>query len=219
LTVSPSPFIFLEGLGQSPFRKLGRLAQKSISELAPEELPQKTDKETNMKRKWVVIWAAAVLTALPSCGWTQRNPRAKAEVTVGGTAVSIDYGRPSLRGRTVTDLLSQLPPGGFWRLGADQSTTFTTSGDLSFGDVKVPKGTYSLWAQKQADRSWKLVFNQQHGQWGTDHDASKDFASVPLKETKADDSAEQVTIALAKAGDGGALTIRWGDMKLSTDFK
>ncbi len=172
-----------------------------------------------MRRKWVVIWAAAVLTALPRCSWAQRNPRGKAEVTVSGKAVSIDYGRPSLRGRTVTDLLSRLPAGDFWRLGADQSTTFTTSGNLSFGGVKVPRGAYSLWAQKQADNSWKLVFNKQHGQWGTEHDTSKDFASASLKESKADDSAEQVTIALAKAGDGGALTIRWGDMKLSTEFK
>jgi hypothetical protein len=116
-------------------------------------------------------------------------------------------------------MLSQLTTGDFWRLGADQSTTFRTTGVLSFGDVKVLKGAYSLWAQKQADNSWKLVFNKEHGQWGTDHDASKDFASVPLKESKAEDSAQQVTIALANTRDGGTLTIQWGDMKLATEFK
>lgn len=172
-----------------------------------------------MRRKWIVLGAAALLAALPQCGWAQGNPRGKAEVTVGGKAVSIDYGRPSLHSRIVADMLSQLPAGDFWRLGADQSTTFITSGDLSFGDVKIPKGAYSLWAQKQADGSWKLVFNRQHGQWGTDHDASKDFASVPLQQSKAADSAERVTITLTKAGDGGALAIQWGDMKLSTTFK
>ena len=85
--------------------------------------------------------------------------------------------------------------------------------------MKVPAGTYSLWARKEADNSWKLVFNTQHGQWGTQHDASKDLVAVPLTESKASDSAEQVTIDLAKADNGGSITILWGDMKLSTNFQ
>jgi DUF2911 family protein len=178
-----------------------------------------------MRTKCIAIWAAAVLTALPTCSWAQRNPRGKGEVNVGGKTVSVDYGRPSLRGRKVEDLLSQLGAGEAWRLGADQSTTFTSSGDLSFGDVKVPKGTYSLWAEKQADNSWKLVFNSQHGQWGVkssgeaNRDPKLDIASVPLTQSKADSPAEQVTIGLAKAGDGGSISILWGDMKLSTSFQ
>ena len=94
-----------------------------------------------------------------------------------------------------------------------------TSGELSFGDVKIPAGTYSLWARKDADNSWKLVFNKQHGQWGTQHDAAKDLGAVPLTESKADSPAEQVTIDLAKADNGGSIAILWGDMKLSANFQ
>src|SRR5690349_15136718 len=81
------------------------------------------------------------------------NPRGKAELTLNGKKISVEYGRPSLHGRTVNDLLGQVGAGDFWRLGADKSTTFSTTGDLMFGDAKVPKGEYSLWAQKQADGS------------------------------------------------------------------
>jgi hypothetical protein len=42
---------------------------------------------------------------------------------------------------------------------------------------------------------------------------------VPLEQTKAADSPDQVTLALAKHGDGGVLTIEWGDLKLSAEFK
>jgi hypothetical protein len=138
---------------------------------------------------------------------------------VGGKAVSVEYGRPSLKGRSVSDMLDQLKPGDFWRLGADKSTTFSTATDLQFGDVTVPAGQYSLWAARAADNSWKLVFNKQHGQWGTQHDASQDLASVPLKEAKGPGSEEMVTISLSKRGAGGTITIQWGDMKLSADFK
>jgi hypothetical protein len=112
-----------------------------------------------------------------------------------------------------------LKPGDFWRLGADKSTTFSTTADLQFGDVAVPNGEYSLWAAREADNSWKLVFNKQHGQWGTQHDASQDLASVPLEQTKASNPAEMVTISLAKQGAGGSIAIQWGDMKLRTSFK
>ena len=125
-----------------------------------------------------------------------------------------------MKGRSVSDLLGRLQPGNFWRLGADKSTTFSTTADLQFGDVTVPSGEYSLWAEREADNAWKLVFNKQHGQWGTQHDAAQDLASAPLKQSEAANSAETVTIALSKAGNkGGVIAIQWGNMKLSANFK
>jgi hypothetical protein len=147
------------------------------------------------------------------------NPRGTAELALNGKKISVEYGRPSLHGRTVNDLLGQLGAGDCWRLGADKSTTFSTTGELMFGDVKVPGGEYSLWAQKQADGSWKLVFNKQHGQWGTNHDASQDLASVPLKTEKESKPAEQVTITLEQEHGGGEIAIQWGEMELSANFK
>ena len=155
---------------------------------------------------------------LATTALAQRNGRATAKLSLHDQTVSIDYGQPALKGRAVEDMLGKLPAGGFWRLGADQSTTFTTSSDLAFGDVTVPKGVYSLWAEHTGDNEWKLAFNKQHGQWGTDHDSSKDFAFVPLKESQAGDSAEKVTIELTHHQGGGAISIRWGNMELATDF-
>lgn len=172
-----------------------------------------------MKRLLLGMTGLAVFLTLAGTACAQKNGRGKTEVEVGGKTVTIDYGRPYLKGRSVQDLLGQLPAGGFWRLGSDSSTTFTTSGDLTFGETKVPKGVYSLWAQKEADNSWKLVFNTQHGQWGTQHNPKLDAVFVPLKETKASSPAEEVTIALAKAGEDGKFTVQWGDMELSTSFR
>jgi DUF2911 family protein len=172
-----------------------------------------------MKRLTIGTLTLAALCACAAVATAQRNPRGNAKLTLNGQEVSVDYGRPSLKGRKVEEMLGQVKPGGVWRLGADQSTTFTTGVDLAFGDVTVPKGTYSLWARREADNSWKLVFNTQHGQWGTSHDASKDAYAVPLTETKSSSPAEQVTIGLAEAGGGSRITIEWGDMQLAADFK
>ena len=172
-----------------------------------------------MKRLLIAVLAMACIVVGVESGLAQGNPRGTANISLGDKTVSVEYGRPSLKGRSVNDLLGRLKPGGFWRLGADQSTTFSTAVDLQFGDVTVPSGEYSLWAQKGANNSWKLVFNKQHGQWGTQHDASKDLVSAPLQETKSPDSAEMVTISLTEEGGGGVIAIQWGDMKLTASFK
>lgn len=119
-----------------------------------------------MGKKLNIILAAGLLLWLALPVAAQSNPRTAASVSVGGKSVKIEYGQPSLKGRSIQDMLGKLEAGQFWRLGADTSTTFTTDADLKFGSTTVPKGVYSLWAQKQADGSWKLVFNKQHGQWG-----------------------------------------------------
>lgn len=149
------------------------------------------------------------------------NPRGLAKAEFNGQTVTIDYGRPSLHGRTITQMLSELKPGDFWRLGADSSTTFTTATDLKFGDVTVPKGTYSLWAQRVGENSWKLVFNTAHGMWGTMHAKYKDHDKyfVPLTESKAATPQDMVTISVNKAGnDAGAIDVVWGDLELTTHF-
>jgi hypothetical protein len=176
-----------------------------------------------MKRFAMSVFAAMVLGAL-AIPASAANSRGNTEVKIGSAAVSIEYGRPSLHGKTVDDELSRLPVGQFWRLGADKSTTFTSSADLHFGETVVPKGVYSLFARRGADNKWTLVFNKQHGQWGVKDnemanlDPKLDVAEVPLHEDKAMDSSDLVTIKLGSSGSDGHLSIQWGDLKLTTSF-
>ncbi len=172
-----------------------------------------------MKRFFLAVSSAYVLLALAGAGFAQNNPRDTAKLTLNGKAVSVEYGRPALKGRTVNQMLDRLKPGDVWRLGADQSTTFSTETDLAFGDVTIPKGQYSLWARREADNSWKLVFNKLHGQWGTEHDASQDLGAVALKQEKGEKSAEQVTIELEEGHGANEISIHWGDLELSANFK
>jgi len=172
-----------------------------------------------MQRLLNAVVGVAISLTLASLASAQGNPRGTSKVTLKGATVSVEYGRPALKGRTAEQMLAQLGAGEVWRLGADKSTTFSTSGDLMFGGTTIPKGDYSLWVRKEADGSWKLVFNKQHGQWGTTHDASQDLAAVPLKQEKEQKPAEQVTITLESEHGGGEISITWGDMELSADFK
>jgi Protein of unknown function (DUF2911) len=146
----------------------------------------------------------------------QRNPRATARLEKGGQFVMVEYGRPSLKGR---DMLAQLQPGKVWRMGADKSTTFTCSSNISFGKISVPQGSYSLWLRKVDDKNFQLVVNKTTGQWGTEHDMLADFASIALTLTQNSESVEQFTINFKETPKGGDMELLWGTTILKTSFQ
>jgi hypothetical protein len=166
-------------------------------------------------RKSLVLIAVTLLIATVSFPGFAQAPRGKAELKNPAGNVTVDYGRPSLKGR---DMLSQLPDKDFWRMGMDQATVLTTPVDLTFGTVKVPKGSYSLWLQKAGD-GFNLVFNSQTGQWGTNHDPSKDVYKVPMTKAALPAAVEAFTIDLKGASGGGMLEMSWGMTKLSANFQ
>src|SRR5690349_4321198 len=72
------------------------------------------------------------------------SPPAKAEATLQGKKVTIDYSAPSKRNRVIMGGL--VPYGQVWRTGANAATTLTTEADLMIGDLHVPKGTYTIYS-------------------------------------------------------------------------
>ena len=165
--------------------------------------------------KVVLFTLLVILTSSPVLA--QRNPRATSKLDLAGKFVMVEYGRPSLKGR---DALAMAEPGKVWRMGADKSTTFTSNGKVSFGKITIPEGTYSLWLKKIADGSFELVFNKKSGQWGTEHEAIDDLASVPMNFSEGAQSAEVFTINLNKGakGNGGELELLWGKSVLKVSF-
>jgi hypothetical protein len=150
---------------------------------------------------------AAALCALAAPAFPQANPRGEAKATVDGKAVSIEYGRPSLKGR---DMLAQAQVGKPWRLGADAATTLTTEADLTFGDVDVPKGDYILTATKVDADTWHLnVLNKA--------DRAK-VADVPLSTGQTDEPVETFTIEVTGENDKGEVKMMWGQTALMADF-
>lgn len=142
--------------------------------------------------------------------------RGKAELKAGDGSITIDYGRPSLKGR---DMLSMLEPGSFWRMGSNQASVLKTPVDLTFGSVKVPAGEYSIWLKRTGADTFELVFNSQTGQWGLQHDVSKDLYAAPMKKEAQSNSTETFTIKLKPAANGGTFILDWGNTLLSADFQ
>jgi hypothetical protein len=154
----------------------------------------------------LALLAALAAVAVPEAALAQ-NPRGKAEASFAGKAVTIDYGRPSLRGR---DMLGKAVVGQAWRMGADGPTTLATDVDLTFGSAKVPKGSYLLSATKVSDTEWRLDVKDSSG---------TAVAQIPLATATAPESVEMFTIELSGQKDAGEFAMTWGTTTLKASFK
>lgn len=165
--------------------------------------------------------ASSASNATPaSAAATPQAPKAAAEradaaATVKGKKISINYGRPAMKGR---NLLGQAPVGTVWRVGMNQATQITTEADLTVGGKELKAGTYSLWVRRASDDAWTLAFHPKTGVWGAP--ALKDgyAAELPLKLEKAAESMEMLTISLADANGDGEVKIHWGTTLMSGKF-
>jgi hypothetical protein len=131
---------------------------------------------------------------------------------IDGHRFTIDYSRPSKRGRPIWGNL--VPNDRVWRLGADMATHFTTDVDLDIAGTSIPAGRYTLWMIPSAT-SAQLIISRAVNVFGTMYDASKDLARIPLHRSSASQPAEQLTIEIRD----GALRIAWDDTVWSAPVK
>ena len=133
------------------------------------------------------------------------------------SVVFVNYGRPQVRGRTVWGGLL-VPPDTIWRLGANEATHLATSRELTFGNVVVPPGLYTLWLFNKAGGA-ELVINKQVGQWGTVYDQAQDLGRIPVEMTATPAHVEDFTITLRNTGPGrGAIDFAWGGQVATAAF-
>jgi len=142
------------------------------------------------------------------------SPHETVEWTVQGAKITITYGRPFLKARSLDTLT---PAGKIWRTGADAATTLTTDKGLMFGSLMVPAGTYTLYTVP-GPTAWKLVVSKQTGQWGTEYSEDKDLGRADLKVETLPKPAEQVTISITEAGGSPTLNIDWGTTRATSPF-
>lgn len=138
------------------------------------------------------------------------SPRDTARGDIAGAKVLIDYGRPSVRGRTIFG--NVVPWGQVWRLGANEATQLITDRDLLIGGISVPAGTYSLWAVPDSS-GWTLVINRQHGQWGTEYHPGQDLARIPMSASRLAEPVERMTIRIAADQNRGTIVVRWAGVE------
>jgi hypothetical protein len=172
-------------------------------------------KSITSRALFLTLTALAGSALLPAQG--RPSPPAKAEVELKGKTITIDYSRPSIRGRKIMGGL--VPYGQVWRTGANEATSLKTGVDLDIGGTNVPAGSYTIYSLP-AEGGWKLIINKQTGQWGTEYDESQDLARIDLTKSALASPVEQFTVEFVKkGGDAADLVLEWEKTKLSVPVR
>ncbi len=174
-----------------------------------------------MKRIAVSLLLCLTLVLIASAQDKAKRPSPPDTATFSfsdGKKITINYSRPSVKGRKIYAPDGLVPFGKVWRTGANEATTFVTDTPLMIGNTNVPAGSYTLYTIP--DKSgWKLIINKQTGQWGTQYDESKDLARVDMAVAQTPSPVEQFTIHFEpKGGKTVTLMMDWETTRASVDM-
>ena len=168
------------------------------------------------------LFALAILlsTATPirlNAQYSQLDlPRESQHATVmqriGTTDLTVDYSRPSAKGRTVWGDL--VPYDQVWRAGANENTTFTTTNDITLEGQPLPAGTYGL-HMIPSKSTWTIIINKDNTAWGSFfYKQDKDALRVTVT-PRSCSMTEQVTYDFTDVTkDATTLVLRWEKMEV-----
>ena len=146
------------------------------------------------------------------------SPRQKVEQQFSMSKISIDYGRPGVKGRKIFGEL--VPYGQIWRAGANSSTKITFGQAINFGGKVVPAGTYGLFIVP-TEKEWKVILNKDFQQWGSyTYDPKQDVVDVTVPVNKLSDKQEWFEITLNPTDENSAnLVLKWDYLQAEVPIK
>jgi hypothetical protein len=127
---------------------------------------------------WLLFILPVSITARTQAITTPRTPSPAATVTqtIGISTVSVNYSRPSVKGREVWGKL--VPYGwnaqGFgngnsapWRAGANENTTIKFSHAAKIEGKDIPAGEYGLFFVVNPDNTGEVILSKDYRSWGS----------------------------------------------------
>jgi hypothetical protein len=143
------------------------------------------------------------------------SPAATAMQVVGVTKISIDYSRPALRGREIFGKL--IPFGKVYRTGANGSTKFENSSDITVEGQPLPAGKYAIMSIPEAGE-WTVIFSKNLGVNEGNYKESEDALRVKVKSSEVA-LTESFTIDFTDLkDDAGKMNIYWEKTKVSLNI-
>lgn len=166
----------------------------------------------------IIAVVSLALAASPPC-WV-RGERADLNVrisrldsvitTLGTDTLVVCYSRPRMLGRPIMGRV--VPFGEPWRLGANEATTLTVSVPLFFGEIRLPPGSYSLYAVPE-QREWRVIVNRLARRWGipiSDTVQAQDIGAATVAVEAVSPPVEEFRMRFERDGrDAVDLVIEW----------
>jgi hypothetical protein len=155
----------------------------------------------------IVALLAAMLATRVASAQPLASPRSTITQLVDSTTISVEYYRPSVRGRVVVGRL--VPWGRMWTPGANWATTLDVDRDVRIASQPLPRGKYSLW-MIPSPSAWTVVLSRQARRF---HVVRPDAKEEQLRFTVRPDSGPHVEMLTFSFPDvsrvGATLRLQW----------
>jgi hypoxanthine phosphoribosyltransferase len=138
----------------------------------------------------------------------QASPAALISQKVGLSDVSVEYSRPSMRGRKIFGEL--VPYGEVWRTGANAATILTFSTDVKIEGNDVPAGSYALYSIP-GKTEWTMILSSNTKLWGAvGYSNADDVLRFKVKPGKTGQKYETMEINFVDITDtGSTIALKW----------
>ncbi len=148
----------------------------------------------------------------------QPSPKSTLQQRVGLTDITIEYSRPSARGRMVFPEV--VPPNKLWRTGANMNTTIEISTPITIQGKSLPIGKYSVFTIPGEDM-WQVIFNRKNDHPGTNgYDEKNDVLRAEVKTSRIDQPIETFTIDINDLRTSSAsMVLTWQNTRVSVPFE
>ncbi|MBP9690070.1 MAG: DUF2911 domain-containing protein [Bacteroidia bacterium] len=147
----------------------------------------------------------------------KHSPNQIITYTENGFDIEINYCRPYKKGRVIfgpTETGALQTYGQYWRLGANEATTFTTKTDLLINGSQLPAGKYAIYAIPNQGE-WAIAFNTENSRWGaTPPDEINDVIRVNIPAEETNNISEQFTINFLSADSALQVKFAWDNVIL-----
>ena len=124
----------------------------------------------------IITMISSTVIAQPITTPRTPSPGASVSQTIGISMVTVNYSRPSVKGR---EIWGKLVPYGLnaqnfgngkpapWRAGANENTTIKFSHDAKVEGQPVPAGEYGLFFVVNEDNTAELILSKDNKSWGS----------------------------------------------------
>jgi hypothetical protein len=160
-------------------------------------------------RTVVVVCALAICVLCPrGVAQSRISPHEQTSAVIDGAHITVTYGRPSMRGRTIFGAL--VPYDRVWCPGADEATVLDSDKPIQLDTLKLPAGPHTIWMLPTANQ-WTLIVSKEPSGFHTQYHPEADLGRVTLRKDRANPPVEQLTFAIApnRSGPGGSLAMTW----------
>ena len=171
-----------------------------------------------MKKLLLTTFLAFSVAAYSQFTLPAASPRQKVEQQFSMSKITVDYGRPGVKGRKIFGDL--VPFGKVWRVGANSSTKITFEQSVNFGGKSVSAGTYGLFVIP-TEKEWKVILNKDSQQWGAyTFDEKLNVVDVTVPVQKLAEKQEWFEIELNPVDDNAVnLVMKWDFTKVELPLK